>query len=52
MAQFNSFELLPEALIRVQFRSIGWQMLEVEALGGPIGRKLCDGVASVPEACP
>jgi hypothetical protein len=47
MAEFHPFELLPEALIWVQLRSIGGQTLQVETLGGPIGQTLLDGVTAV-----
>ena len=47
IAEFHPFELLPEALIRVQLRRIGRQTLQVEALGGPLGQKRLDGMAAV-----
>jgi hypothetical protein len=51
IAQFDPFELLPEALIRVQLRGIGWQALQVEALRRAIGQEFLDHVAAV-DRCP
>jgi hypothetical protein len=45
--QFDAFELLPDALVRIELRSIGWQTLQVDALGCHMGQKLLDGVAAV-----
>jgi hypothetical protein len=41
------FELLPEPRIQIHLRSIGWQTLQVDALGCHMGQKLLDGVAAV-----
>jgi hypothetical protein len=46
MAPFDPVERLLKALIRVQLRSIGWQTIQVEVLGGPSGQKRLDGVAT------
>jgi hypothetical protein len=47
IAQFDSLELLPEALIGIQLWGIGRQALQMEALRRPIGQKLPDRVAAV-----
>jgi hypothetical protein len=47
MAQLNPFELLPEALIRVQLRRIGRQAFQVAAVRRALGQELLDGVAVV-----
>ena len=49
--QFDPFELLPEALTRVQLRRIGRQAFQAEALGGAIGQEFLDRVATV-DRCP
>jgi hypothetical protein len=40
MAQFDPFELLPEALIRGQLTGIGWQALHMQPLGRAIREEL------------
>lgn|GEM_PF-1159926 len=47
IAQFDPFELLPEAFIRVQLRGIGRQTFQVEALRRAVGQERFDGVAAV-----
>jgi hypothetical protein len=47
MAQLHPFELLPEALARVQLRRIGGEPLQVEALGCPIGQERLNDLTTV-----
>jgi hypothetical protein len=47
MAQLHPFELLPEALARVQLRRLGGEPLQVEALGCPIGQERLDDLTTV-----
>jgi hypothetical protein len=47
MAPLHPFQLWPEPLARVQLRGIGWQALQVEALGGPIRQELSDDLAAM-----
>ena len=45
--QLDAFELLPDALVRIELRSIRRQTLQVEALRRPICKELLNGVAAV-----
>jgi hypothetical protein len=47
MPQLDAFELLPEALVRIELRGIRWQALQVEALRGPVREELLNGVTAV-----
>ena len=47
IAQLDPFELLPEALVRIQLRGIGRQALQVEAWRRAISQELLDGMAAV-----
>ena len=47
MAELNPFELLPEALARIQFRRIRRQALQVKALRRSIGQELLDDATAV-----
>ena len=47
VAQLDPFELLPEALPRVELRGIGWQAFQVEPLRRAIGQKLANDVTAV-----
>ncbi len=38
--QFDPFEVVPDAFIRVQIRGVAGQLLQVEALGGTVGQEL------------
>jgi hypothetical protein len=47
VAQLDAFELLPEPLTRIQFRSIGRQTLYMQPLCCTIREELSDGTAAV-----
>jgi hypothetical protein len=47
VAQLDPFELLPEALPRIQLRGIRRERLEVDAAAGPIGQEFLDDVAAM-----
>ncbi len=45
--EFDPLQVRPEALARIQFRGIGWQALDVEALSRAIGQEGLDDVTTV-----
>ena len=45
--QLDAFELLPDALGRIELRGIRRQTLQVEALRGPVREELSNGLAAV-----
>lgn len=47
VTQLNSFKPLPHTLVRVQFRGIGGQALQMESLGRSVGQELFDDTAAV-----
>jgi hypothetical protein len=47
VAQFHTFELLPDTLVRVQLRGIGRQALHVEAVRYPIREEVFDDLTAV-----
>src|ERR671917_2601458 len=47
VAQLDPFELLPEALPRVELWGIGWQAFQVDPLRRAIGQKLANDVTAV-----
>jgi hypothetical protein len=47
IAQFNAFQILPDAFVGVQFRRIGWQALDPYPLRGPGGQEVLHGLAAV-----
>jgi hypothetical protein len=47
IAQFNAFQLRPDTLPGIQFRRIGRQALQVQALGRPICEELLDEMTAM-----
>jgi hypothetical protein len=47
MAELDPFELLPEPLARIQFRGVGRQAFQMEALRRAVGQEFFDDVAAV-----
>jgi hypothetical protein len=45
--QLHSLQVVPDPLIRVQLRSVGWQLLQVDSLPGRAGQKSFDLLAAV-----
>jgi hypothetical protein len=47
VTQLNALKPLPHTLVRVQFRGIGGQALQMESLGRSVGQELFDDTAAV-----
>jgi hypothetical protein len=47
LAPLHPFELLPEALARVELRAVGRQALQMEALRRALGQELADDVTAM-----
>jgi hypothetical protein len=47
VSKFNPFPRRPDALVRIQFRSVGGEVLEMEAWRGPVREELLNGMAAV-----
>lgn len=47
VAQLDPFEVVPDALVRVEVRRVAGQPLQMEAVGGPVAQEVFDDVAAM-----
>jgi hypothetical protein len=45
--EFDALEQIPNAFLRIQFRSIGWQAFEMNAFGSPFRQKVFDRLTAM-----